>query len=129
MRTMLGDTFARTIATVILVVADLDSDQGTDPVRIRSGDMAEDGMLAKMRHWIAEHKLRAVGTLWATSVIGSFAYNFANPNMKTSVKIIHARLHAQALTLAALVGAGLVDYYDHQTGEKAKRYEKHIEHA
>ncbi|KAL3690290.1 hypothetical protein R1sor_016599 [Riccia sorocarpa] len=89
--------------------------------------MAEEGKLAQMRHWFAEHKLRAVGSLWATSVIGSFAYNFSNPNMKTSVKVIHARLHAQALTLVALVGAGLVEYYDHKSGEKAKRYEKHVE--
>ncbi|KAL2632283.1 hypothetical protein R1flu_016969 [Riccia fluitans] len=90
--------------------------------------MAEEGTLANMRHWLVEHKLRAVGSLWAASVVGSFAYNFSNRNMKTSVKVIHARLHAQALTLAALVGAAAVEYYDHKSGEKAKRYEKHVEH-
>ncbi|GAU29375.1 hypothetical protein TSUD_31820 [Trifolium subterraneum] len=30
-----------------------------------------------------------------------------------------AWLHAQALTLAALSGAALVEYYDHKSGEKA----------
>jgi len=79
------------------------------------------------RKWFTEHKLRAVGTLWATSLIGSFAYNFSQPGMKTSVKLIHARLHAQALTLAALAGSALVEAYDHQTGDKAKRYEKHVQ--
>jgi len=34
------------------------------------------------------------------------------------------RLHAQALTLAALAGAAVVEYYDHQTGKKADRYAK-----
>ncbi len=36
------------------------------------------------------------------------------------------RLHAQALTLAALAGSALVEFYDHKSGAKAKRYEKHI---
>ena len=79
------------------------------------------------RKWFVDHKLRAVGTLWASSLLGSFAYNFSQPGMKTSVKLIHARLHAQALTLAALAGSAVVEYYDHKSGEKAKRYEKHFE--
>lgn len=44
--------------------------------------------------------------------------------MKTSVKIIHARLHAQALTLAALAGAAVVEYFDHRTGKKVDKYAK-----
>ena len=30
------------------------------------------------------------------------------------------RLHAQALTLAALAGATVVEYYDHKSGAKAR---------
>lgn len=90
--------------------------------------MAEEGKSAieSARTWVSQHKLRAVGSLWLTGLAGSFAYNWSQPNMKTSVKIIHARLHAQALTLAALAGAGIVEYYEHKSGEKAKRYEKHL---
>ncbi|CAM6040911.1 unnamed protein product [Sphagnum compactum] len=80
-----------------------------------------------VRSWLAKHKLRAVGTLWASSLLGSFAYNFSQPYMKTSVKLIHARLHAQALTLAALTGCALVDYYDRQNRDKTKQSEKHIQ--
>ncbi|KAL5665771.1 hypothetical protein ACJX0J_025879, partial [Zea mays] len=43
------------------------------------------------------------GCLWLGGISSSIAYNWSRPNMKPSVKIIHARLHAQALTLAALV--------------------------
>uniref|UniRef100_A0A5B7BMK8 HIG1 domain-containing protein n=1 Tax=Davidia involucrata TaxID=16924 RepID=A0A5B7BMK8_DAVIN len=75
-----------------------------------------------VREWVVEHKLRTVGCLWLSGVAGSFAYNWSQPAMKTSVKIIHARLHAQALTLAALAGAAVVEYYDHKTGAKADRY-------
>ncbi|KAL3749420.1 hypothetical protein ACJRO7_010519 [Eucalyptus globulus] len=82
------------------------------------------GTWDSMREWIVEHKLRAVGSLWLSGIAGSIAYNWSQPNMKTSVKIIHARLHAQALTLAALAGAAVVEYYDHQTGKKADRYAK-----
>ncbi|KAI5587230.1 hypothetical protein POPTR_005G024500v4 [Populus trichocarpa] len=81
-----------------------------------------------IREWVVEHKLRAVGCLWLSGITGSFAYNWSKPNMKPSVKIIHARLHAQALTLAALAGAALVEYYDHNSGAKADRYAELVPH-
>ncbi|KAK4402166.1 UNVERIFIED_CONTAM: hypothetical protein Sradi_2873400 [Sesamum radiatum] len=79
-----------------------------------------------IREWVVDNKLRTVGGLWASGVIGSLAYNWGQPG-KASVKIIHARLHAQALTLAALVGAAAVEYYDHKAGgENANRYPKFL---
>ncbi|XVE63072.1 hypothetical protein DITRI_Ditri06bG0170300 [Diplodiscus trichospermus] len=77
-----------------------------------------------VREWVVDHKLRTVGCLWLSGIAGSIAYNWSQPNMKTSVKIIHARLHAQALTLAALAGAAVVEYYDHRTRTKADPYAK-----
>ncbi|EYU43964.1 hypothetical protein ABFS83_07G012700 [Erythranthe nasuta] len=85
------------------------------------------GKLESMREWVVEHKLRTVGTLWGSGIVGSLAYNWSQPNMKTSVKIIHARLHAQALTLAALAGAAVVEYYDHNSGAKAERVAKFLD--
>ncbi|KAL3573450.1 hypothetical protein D5086_024063 [Populus alba] len=35
-------------------------------------------------------------------------------------------LHAQALTLAALAGAALVEYFDHKSGAKAEQYAKFV---
>ncbi|KAK1401694.1 Hypoxia-responsive family protein [Heracleum sosnowskyi] len=90
------------------------------------GDSKAKTSLESMREWVVEHKLRAVGSLWLTGIAGSIAYNWSQPGMKTSVKIIHARLHAQALTLAALAGAAVVEYYDHKTGAKAERYAKFL---
>ncbi|CAI5495181.1 unnamed protein product [Closterium sp. Naga37s-1] len=63
---------------------------------------------AGFRKWVVENKIKAVGSLWASAVGGSILYNFRKPGEKMSVKIIHARLHAQALTLAALLAAGAV---------------------
>ncbi|XP_047323156.1 uncharacterized protein LOC124926883 [Impatiens glandulifera] len=83
--------------------------------------------LASIREWVVQHKLRTVGCLWLSGISGSIAYNWSKPAMKTSVKIIHARLHAQALTLAALAGAAAVEYYEHKSGEKAVRYSKFIQ--
>ncbi|XP_061363327.1 uncharacterized protein LOC133306933 [Gastrolobium bilobum] len=68
--------------------------------------------IESLRKWVVEHKLRAVGCLWLSGITGSIAYNWSRPNMKTSVKLIHARLHAQALTLGALAGAAAVEYFD-----------------
>ncbi|WCJ43097.1 Hypoxia-responsive family protein [Euphorbia peplus] len=79
-----------------------------------------------VREWIVEHKLRTVGCLWLSGIAGSIGYNWSQPNMKTSVRIIHARLHAQALTLAALAGAAVVEYYEHKSGTKAERYAGYI---
>ncbi|CAI9764264.1 unnamed protein product [Fraxinus pennsylvanica] len=78
-----------------------------------------------IREWVVQHKLRTVGSLWASSVIGSLAYNWSQPG-KASVKIIHARLHAQALTLAALAGAAVVEYYDHKAGKNADPHAKFL---
>ncbi|KAI0504273.1 hypothetical protein KFK09_015225 [Dendrobium nobile] len=80
----------------------------------------ESSKMASIRKWIADHKLRTVGCLWLTGIGSSIAYNWSRPSMKTSVKIIHARLHAQALTLAALAGAAAVEYYDHRFNPVAK---------
>ncbi|XP_050222642.1 uncharacterized protein LOC126672730 [Mercurialis annua] len=41
------------------------------------------------REWIVDHKLKAVGCLWLGGVAGSIAYNWSQPNMKTSVRLIH----------------------------------------
>ncbi|CAH9073831.1 unnamed protein product [Cuscuta epithymum] len=78
------------------------------------------------KEWVSEHKLRTVGCLWLSGITGSIAYNWSKPNMKTSVRIIHARLHAQAFTLAALAGAAVVEYYDHKM-EKSDRYAKFLQ--
>ena len=53
------------------------------------------------------------GLFWATSVGGSLAYQLTRP-IPTSLAIIHSRVYAQALTLAALGMAGLVDVYEHR---------------
>ncbi|GFZ07077.1 hypoxia-responsive family protein [Actinidia rufa] len=82
--------------------------------------------IESVREWVVEHKLRTVGCLWLSGITGSIAYNWSQPAMKTSVKIIHARLHAQALTLAALAGAAVVEYYDHKSGAKTDRYPKFL---
>ncbi|KAG6431179.1 hypothetical protein SASPL_109256 [Salvia splendens] len=149
----------------------------------------EKGKIQALREWVVEHKLRTVGTLWASGILGSMAYNWSQPNMKTSVKIIHASkkhtlvvpehgdimlipkranwsdfgilsmvisgflcnrqtevnlgflislvdfrgevsqkwLHAQALTLAALSGAAIVEYYDHKSGAKTERVSKFLD--
>ncbi|KAI5074527.1 hypothetical protein GOP47_0010488 [Adiantum capillus-veneris] len=91
--------------------------------------MADDGPAKESRgfilKWINEHRLGAVGILWMSGLAASLAYESSKP-LPTSVKILHARVHAQAITLAALAGASAVEYYEHRSGQKAKRYEKHF---
>ena len=52
------------------------------------------------------------GAVWATAVGASVAYSRRRaPARATSLRLIHARMHAQALTLAVLGGAALAHHY------------------
>ncbi|KAJ1426304.1 Non-classical export protein 1 [Sesbania bispinosa] len=53
-----------------------------------------------IQSWVSKHKLATVGS-----------------PMKPSLRLIHARLHAQALTLAVLTGAAAYHYYENRVGE------------
>ncbi|XP_020164347.1 uncharacterized protein [Aegilops tauschii subsp. strangulata] len=84
--------------------------------------------IESMRKWVVDHKLRAVGCLWLSGISSSIAFNWSRPNMKTSVKLIHARLHAQALTIAALGSCALVEYYDQNYGSSGPKVDKYTRH-
>ncbi|KAK9283564.1 hypothetical protein L1049_011812 [Liquidambar formosana] len=72
--------------------------------------------------WVSEHKLTSIGTLWASGIAASLAYSRARTPLKPSLRLIHARMHAQALTLAVLSGAAVYHYYE-------KHGEEHGENA
>ncbi|XVE70549.1 hypothetical protein DITRI_Ditri10aG0080600 [Diplodiscus trichospermus] len=46
--------------------------------------------IESIREWIVDHQLITVGCLWLRYSMGSIAYNWSQPNMKTRVKIIHS---------------------------------------
>ncbi|KAG1338114.1 hypothetical protein COCNU_04G004200 [Cocos nucifera] len=53
------------------------------------------------------------GAFWASAIGASLAYTRKRaPLIKPSLRLIHARMHAQALTVAVLSGAALLHYYD-----------------
>eukprot|EP00740_Mantoniella_antarctica_P002381 CAMPEP_0181348186 /NCGR_PEP_ID=MMETSP1106-20121128/39_1 /TAXON_ID=81844 /ORGANISM="Mantoniella antarctica, Strain SL-175" /LENGTH=96 /DNA_ID=CAMNT_0023460457 /DNA_START=253 /DNA_END=543 /DNA_ORIENTATION=+ len=66
--------------------------------------------------WCQENKLRAIGGVWVSGLAASMAYNATKPGMKTSVKVIHSRLYAQALTLTCLLGSAAAEAYDRKYG-------------
>ncbi|XP_038980275.1 uncharacterized protein LOC120110168 [Phoenix dactylifera] len=68
--------------------------------------------MGSFQAWVSEHKLAGVGTLWAAALVASLAYSRKRSPHKTSIRLIHARMHAQALTLAVLSGAALKHYYE-----------------
>lgn len=77
--------------------------------RIRSSSsqppIAADNLLKLKIH-------RLAGGVWATAVGASVAYSRRRaPQRATSLRLIHARMHAQALTLAVLGGAAAMHYY------------------
>ncbi|KAJ8503676.1 hypothetical protein OPV22_004562 [Ensete ventricosum] len=66
-----------------------------------------------LKSWVAEHKLTSIGAVWASALGSSLALAVKrSPTTKTSLRLIHARMHAQALTLAVLSSAALLHYYD-----------------
>ena len=59
--------------------------------------------------------------MWATAVGASVAYSRRRaPQRATSMRLIHARMHAQALTLAVVGGAALMHYYNRSNRNKRK---------
>jgi len=66
--------------------------------------------------WCREHKLRAIGSVWGAGMGASLAYNYTKPNLAVSVKVIHSRIYAQALTLGCLMASGAAEYYDREYG-------------
>ncbi|XP_054799689.1 uncharacterized protein LOC129304077 [Prosopis cineraria] len=66
-----------------------------------------------LHSWVSEHKLASIGAVWATGIGASFLANSRKTSaMKPSLRLIHARMHAQALTLAVLSGAAAYHYYE-----------------
>ncbi|KAE8671897.1 peroxidase 52-like [Hibiscus syriacus] len=50
--------------------------------------------------WVSQHKLTAIGAVWASAIGASLAYNSGGRSyLKPSLRLIHARMHSQALTL------------------------------
>ncbi|XP_022764399.1 uncharacterized protein LOC111309666 [Durio zibethinus] len=75
-----------------------------------------------IQSWISEHKLTSIGATWASAIGASLAYNTrARTPLKPSLRLIHARMHAQALTLAVLSGAAAYHYYEKSGSSKHKK--------
>ncbi|KAD3067417.1 hypothetical protein E3N88_35297 [Mikania micrantha] len=70
------------------------------------------------REWIIEHKLRSV----ARHDLRDGLRATGNVDDKQSLAQMN-----MALTLAALAGAAVVEYYDHKTGAKSERYAKFLD--
>ncbi|KAL8539342.1 hypothetical protein ACS0TY_001098 [Phlomoides rotata] len=70
-----------------------------------------------VQSWISQHKLASIGTVWAAAMGASLTYSRARTPLKPSLRLIHARMHAQALTLAVLSGAAAYHYYEKRAQE------------
>ncbi|GLT37154.1 hypothetical protein SLA2020_114880 [Shorea laevis] len=73
-----------------------------------------------IQSWVSKHKLTSIGAIWASAIGASLAWNsHARTPLKPSLRLIHARLHAQAVTLAVLSGAAAYHYYEKNSTKKA----------
>ncbi|CAL0307564.1 unnamed protein product [Lupinus luteus] len=72
-----------------------------------------------IQSWVSEHKLASIGGLWASGIGASLMANSRTRSpMKPSLRLIHARMHAQALTLAVLCGAATYRYYENRASDR-----------
>lgn len=63
------------------------------------------------QQWANQNKLKAVGYLWGGCVATTFAYQWTRP-IPTQLKIIHTRMYAQGVTLAALGAVAASHFFD-----------------
>ncbi|CAA0834455.1 Hypoxia-responsive family protein [Striga hermonthica] len=75
--------------------------------------------MESIQSWISQHKLTSIGILWAAAIGASMTYSGARTTFKPSLRLIHARMHAQAATLAVLSGAAAYHYYEKRAEENA----------
>ncbi|GMH42485.1 hypothetical protein BSKO_10404 [Bryopsis sp. KO-2023] len=61
--------------------------------------------------WFEKNKLKSVGLGWATVLGGCVAYQWTKP-IPLQMKLIHSRVYAQGVTLAALAGSALIASLD-----------------
>jgi hypothetical protein len=61
-------------------------------------------------NWALEHKLKTIGYTWLGGITGSLAYQWSRP-IPTSLKLIHSRVYAQAITLGALGAMASLEMY------------------
>ena len=65
--------------------------------------------------------------LYARFFVNPLFTILVRPHMRVLMLPIACSLHAQALTLGALLAAAGVEYWEHSSGEKAKRVaEQHL---
>ncbi|TVU27364.1 hypothetical protein EJB05_29969 [Eragrostis curvula] len=84
-------------------------------------DSKMERMSSSVQSWVEEHKLATIGGVWATAVGASVAYSRKRtPQRATGMRLIHARIHAQALTLAVLGGAAMAHHYYNGKNKKSK---------
>ncbi|KAM4074196.1 hypothetical protein ACJW30_10G076900 [Castanea mollissima] len=63
--------------------------------------------------WVSKNKLTSIGALWASGIGASLAYNSRTRSpLKPSLRLLHAKMHSKALTLAVLSGAAVYHYYE-----------------
>ncbi|KAG7666676.1 hypothetical protein Ndes2526B_g04846 [Nannochloris sp. 'desiccata'] len=65
--------------------------------------------------WILNNKLKAIGYTWLAGISGSLAYQWSRP-IPTSLKVIHSRVYAQAITLGALGAVAAIELYAQNKG-------------
>ena len=64
-----------------------------------------------------DHPLTSVVGLWATLMVGTGAYLYSKP-MKPSIRVIYARLVAQAGVVTGILGGGLATFLMQDEKEK-----------
>lgn len=75
--------------------------------------------------YILQNKLKTIFYTWGAGITGSLAYEWSRPT-PGSLKLLHSRVYAQAITLAALGAVAAVEMYatEHHP-ETVKKEDKH----
>lgn len=73
---------------------------------------AQKPILQRTKDWAAEHRYSIVFVAWLASMGVSLALVRRNPYLTTSQKIVQARVYAQGLTVATLLGSFAVEARD-----------------
>lgn len=85
--------------------------------------VAERSFVDDTVQYVLKNKLKTVLYTWAGGITACMAYEWSRPT-PTSLKVIHSRVYAQAITLAALGAVGAIEIYAQST-KQAPVKDKH----
>ncbi|KAJ1975833.1 hypothetical protein H4R34_004193 [Dimargaris verticillata] len=78
------------------------------PNAVRDADAPPQSLVEQTQTFVRDHQWSLVGGTWASGMAVAFGYLARQKHMSTMNKVVQARMYAQVITIAALLGTAVI---------------------